>query len=214
MVTNYLQLIERRYGSSIDDDGRAFIGYAVDGAKRMKVLIRDLLDLYRAGTEATSFRAVSATSILQNALANLKTAIDESGAEVTAEPLPIVIVDPVLITQVFQNLIANAVKFQKNDVPKVHISAEHTGEDWIFSVRDNGVGIEERHLERIFRIFERLHTTDEYSGSGIGLAVTKKIVERHGGKVWVESQPGMGSTFHFSICAEKASANAANNGQV
>lgn len=209
MVSSYLQLVERRYAASLDDDGREFIGFAVDGATRMKALIKDLLTFSRAGTNATSLRAVSGDSVLQNALDNLRTAIDESGAEITVEPLPTVVVDPVLFTQVFQNLIANAIKFQKGAAPCIHISVERVAEDWIFAVRDNGIGIEQRHLDRIFRIFERLHDNEEYAGSGIGLAVTKKIVERHGGTMWVESQPGTGSTFYFTISAEMSLANAA-----
>jgi PAS domain S-box-containing protein len=212
MVTNYLQLIERRYSALLDDDGQEFIRYAVDGAKRMRALIKDLLDFSRAGTKVANPSAVAAGSLLQGALANLKTAIDESGARITADPLPTVAVDPVLITQVFQNLIANAIKFQKDTAPVVHVSAERQGAEWIFSIYDNGIGIEARHLDRIFRIFERLHTTEKYSGSGIGLAIARKIVERHGGRIWVESQPGTGSTFYFSIAAEAALANAAKSG--
>lgn len=210
MVTNYLQLIERRYNDRLDDDGREFIHYAVDGARRMKVLIKDLLDFSRTGAGTTNRQAVQAGSLLGNALSNLKTAIEESGAQITNDPLPVVAVDPVLFTQVFQNLIANAIKFQNDAAPRVHISAERKARDWVFSVQDNGIGIDPHHRERIFRIFERLHTSEEYSGSGIGLAITRKIVEGHGGRIWVESQPGTGSTFHFSISAEMETANAAN----
>ncbi len=206
MVTSYLQLIERRYADRLDENGKEFIGFAVDGAKRMKALIKDLLELSRAGTYTTKFREVDARSVFENAVDNLKTAIEESGARITADPLPTIVGDPVLLTQVFQNLIANAIKFQKDGAPRAHISAEQQGAVWIFSIRDNGIGIESQHQDRIFRIFERLHPTEEYSGSGIGLAITRKIVERHGGKIWVESQPGTGSTFHFSICAEMAMA--------
>jgi PAS domain S-box-containing protein len=205
MVTGYLQLVERRYASMIDDQGREFITYAVDGARRMQALIRDLLEFSRAGTDPANFRTIEAGSLLEDALDNLKTAIDETGAEITSDPLPSITVDPVLLTQVFQNLIANAIKFQKDSAPRVHISAKQEGTNWILSVRDNGIGIEPRHLEKIFQIFERLHGSEEYSGSGIGLAITKKIVERHGGKIWVESQPGAGSTFLFSLSTEPAS---------
>jgi PAS domain S-box-containing protein len=210
MVTNYLQLIERRYGAQLDADGKEFIGFAVDGAKRMRALIRDLLEFSRAGTNPANVRAVSADSVLQNALDNLKAAIDESNAQITVDPLPGIMVDPVLFAQVFQNLIANAIKFQKEKSPPIHISARREADEWIFSVRDKGIGIESRHLNRIFRIFERLHTSEEYSGSGIGLAVTRKIVERHGGRIWVESQPGEGSTFYFALPAKVGIANAAN----
>jgi PAS domain S-box-containing protein len=205
MVTSYLQLIERRYNDSLDDDGREFIHFAVDGAKRMKVLIKDLLEFSRTGTDAANRVFVDASILLGNALANLKTAIDESGAQITSDPLPVVAADPVLFTQVFQNLIANAIKFQKDTAPCVHISAHRHAQEWIFSVQDNGIGIEPHHRDRIFRIFERLHNSEQYSGSGIGLAITRKIVERHGGRIWVEPQRGTGSTFRFSISTELAS---------
>jgi len=202
MVTGYLQLIERRYSERLDASGKEFIDFAVDGAKRMKVLIRDLLEFSRAGTHAASFREIDMRAIVDNALHNLKTAIDESAVGITVDPLPTVVGDPVLLTQVFQNLIANAIKFQKDTTPHVHVSAQRSGSEWIFSVRDNGIGIESRHLERIFRIFERLHSIEAYTGSGIGLAITRKIVERHQGRIWVESQPGSGSIFFFSLPAE------------
>ena len=202
MVTGYLQLIERRYGDRLDSSGKEFIEFAIDGARRMKTLIRDLLEFSRAGTNAANFHEIDTAAILGNALHNLKTAIDETQALITCDPLPVIVGDPMLLTQVFQNLIANAIKFQADRSPCIHISAEHQGADWIFSVRDNGIGIESRHLDRIFRIFERLHSIEEYSGSGIGLAITKKIVERHRGKIWVESEPGAGSAFFFSLSAE------------
>lgn len=202
MVTGYLQLVERRYAAHLDEDGKQFISFAVSGARRMKALIRDLLEFSRAGTYTAKFREVPISSILQNALINLKTAIDESGSQITSDPLPAIVCDPVLLTQVFQNLIANAIKFHRGAAPGIHISARQVDSEWIFSVRDNGIGIESRHLERIFRIFERLHSIEEYSGSGIGLAITQKIVERHRGKIWVESQPDAGSTFFFSLAAE------------
>jgi light-regulated signal transduction histidine kinase (bacteriophytochrome) len=212
MMTSFLQLIERRYSALLDDDGRDFIRFAVDGATRMRALINGLLDLSRAGSGAGNLFAVSADSLLQNALDNLKTAIDESAARVTAGPLPTIVADPILLTQVFQNLIGNAIKFHKQGAPCVHISALRQAGDWIFSVHDNGIGIDARHFDQVFKIFERLHSSEEFSGSGIGLAVTRKIVERHGGKIWVESQPGTGSTFYFSIAAETALASAANSG--
>jgi PAS domain S-box-containing protein len=211
MVTSYLQLVERRYNDRLDDDGREFIHFAVDGAKRMKALIKDLLDFSRTGTNSTNYQIVEAGLLLDNALSNLKAAIEESRAQITVDPLPTIAVDPVLFTQVFQNLIANAIKFQRDTAPRVHISVQRQGRDWIFSVKDNGIGIEPHHRDRIFRIFERLHNSEQYSGSGIGLAITRKIVERHGGRIWVESQAGTGSTFHFSISAEMATANAANS---
>jgi two-component system sensor kinase FixL len=202
MVTGYLQLIERRYADRLNEDGKEFIRFAVEGAKRMKALIRDLLEFSRAGTHAANFREIDTRVILDNALANLKTAIDESAARITCDFLPAIVGDPVLLIQVFQNLIANAIKFQKGTAPSIHISARREGREWIFSVRDNGIGIESRHLERIFRIFERLHSIEDYSGSGIGLAITRKIVERHRGRIWVESELGAGSTFFFAVSSE------------
>jgi len=208
MVTSYLQLIERRYSDRLDSDGKEFIGFAVDGAKRMKELINDLLEFSRTGTSNARFREVDAASILEHAVDNLKTAIEESSARITAGALPIIVGDPVLLTQVFQNIIANAIKFQKGSVPRVHISARHQDAEWIFTISDNGIGIKPEHVDRIFRIFERLHTSEEYPGSGIGLAITRKIVERHEGKIWVDSRPGSGSTFHFSISGGAAIAKA------
>jgi light-regulated signal transduction histidine kinase (bacteriophytochrome) len=140
-------------------------------------------------------------ALVSDALRNLKTAIDEAEARITVDPLPEVVVDPVLLTQVFQNLIANAIKFHKDAPPSINISARREGSDWVFSVRDQGIGIDARHQDRIFQIFERLHPIEEYAGSGIGLSIAKKIVERHGGRIWVESQPGTGSSFNFSISA-------------
>jgi PAS domain S-box-containing protein len=207
MVTSYLGLVERRYAASLDDQGREFIAFAVDGALRMKALITDLLEFSRAGTHPASFRPIDAASVIEHVLTNLKVAVDDSGAVVTVESLPTVVADPVQLTQVFQNLIANAIKFQSHRHPVVHIAAEQRDREWIFSVRDNGIGMEARHLDRIFMMFERLNSTETYAGSGMGLAIARKIVERHGGKIWVESQPGAGSTFRFSIPAGMGAAN-------
>jgi PAS domain S-box-containing protein len=202
VVVSYLQLLERRYADRLDQDGLDFLHYAVDGATRMKQLMQDLLRLSRAGTQAVDFRQVAAGTLLEMAKENLKAAIDESSAVITTDALPPVVADAGLLTQVFQNLIANAIKFQTRGVqPRIHVSAAPQGSGWVFSVRDNGIGIEPRHAERIFRMFERLHGNDEYPGSGIGLAIAQRIVERHGGRIWVESTPGDGSTFHFSLPA-------------
>ncbi len=201
MVASYLQLIERRYAALLDEEGREFIAFAVDGAKRMKAMIQGLLELSRAGGCTPKPQMAEGGALVSAALHNLKTAIDEAEASITVDPLPELVVDPVLLTQVFQNLIANAIKFHKDAPPSVNISARREGSDWVFSVRDHGIGIEARHQDRIFQIFERLHPIEEYSGSGIGLSIAKKIVERHGGKIWVESQPGTGSSFYFSINA-------------
>jgi PAS domain S-box-containing protein len=200
MVTSYLQLLERRYRGKLDQDADDFIAYAVDGATRMHLLINDLLTYSRVSTRAKPFEPTNCSDILSHALSNLGVAIEESEATITFDDLPIVEADATQLTQVFQNLISNAIKFHKKDVPPcIHVSAERQEDGWRFSVRDNGIGIAAEHTERIFLIFQRLHTREEYPGTGIGLAVCKKIVERHNGRLWVESKPGEGSTFYFTI---------------
>jgi light-regulated signal transduction histidine kinase (bacteriophytochrome) len=199
MVSSYLELLERRYRDRLDAEANEFIHYAVDGAKRMKSLIQDLLSFSRAGTQTLQLRASSGRAILENALVNLKVAIEQTRSEITSDPLPEIAADPSLLGAVFQNLIGNAMKFQKDRQPHVHICAQHSGTDWIFSVRDNGIGIEPRHADRVFRIFERLHGPEQYAGTGVGLAISQRIVERHGGKIWLESKLGVGTTFFFSI---------------
>jgi PAS domain S-box-containing protein len=200
MVTSYLQLLERRYKGRLDQDADDFITYAVDGAARMHMLINDLLTYSRVSTRAKSFEPTDCSGILNHALSNLRVASEESEATITFDDLPVVEADATQLTQVFQNLISNAIKFHKTDIPPcIHVSAERQGDEWLFSVRDNGIGIAPEHIERIFLIFQRLHTREEYPGTGIGLAVCKKIVERHNGRIWVESKPGEGSTFYFTI---------------
>jgi PAS domain S-box-containing protein len=200
MVTSYLQLLERRYRGRLDQDADDFITYAVDGASRMRMLINDLLTYSRVSTRAKPFEPTDCSEILNHALSNLRVASEENEATITFDHLPIVEVDATQLTQVFQNLISNAIKFHRADVPPcIHVSAERQGDEWRFSVRDNGIGIAPEHSERIFLIFQRLHTREEYPGTGIGLAVCKKIVERHNGRIWVESIPGGGSTFYFTI---------------
>lgn len=199
MVRSYLQLLERRYKEQLDADAREFIAYAVDGATRMQNLISALLSYSRVGTRGKPFEPTDCSMVLERVLDNLKVAIEESNAVVTHDPLPTVMADNVQLAQVFQNLIGNAVKFHGERPPAVHVGAQRGKGEWIFSVRDNGIGIDPQHFERIFLIFQRLHSQDEYPGAGIGLAVCKKIVERHGGRIWVESQPGAGSTFYFTI---------------
>jgi PAS domain S-box-containing protein len=202
MVTSYLQLLERRYRGKLDKAADDFITYAVDGATRMHGLIADLLAYSRVSTHAKPFESTDCSDVLNHALSNLEVAIEESEATITFDDLPTVEVDATQLTQVFQNLIGNAIKFHQKDVPPcIHISVEHQGDEWCFSVRDNGIGIAPEHTERIFLIFQRLYTREEYPGTGIGLAVCKKIVERHGGRIWVESKPGEGSTFYFTITA-------------
>jgi PAS domain S-box-containing protein len=199
MVSSYVQLLARRYSGKLDSDADEFIAFAVDGAKRMQNMINDLLAFSRVTTKGHEFKPVEADTALKLALANLKVAIEESQASVTFDPLPVVNADSAQLTQLFQNLIGNAIKFRRKEPPQVHVSVEKRAKDWEFSVRDNGIGIEPQHLERIFVIFQRLHTAAQFPGTGIGLAICKKIAERHGGNLWVSSQPGVGSTFHFTI---------------
>ena len=199
MVSSYLQLLEKRYEGKLDADADEFIAYAVDGATRMSRLIHDLLEYSRVGTRGKPFEATDCGEACDEALDNLKTAIEESGAEVTRDSLPTVLVDQQQLIQLFQNLLGNAIKFRGEEAPTVHISAEENHNQWKFSVRDNGIGIDPEYAERIFVIFQRLHGMSEYPGTGIGLAICKKIVERHGGKIWMESQPGKGSTFYFTL---------------
>ena len=199
MVSSYTQLLARRYQAQLDADANEFIAFAVDGANRMQRLINDLLTYSRVGTHGKGFESTDCTAVLEQALANLKAAIEQSDAVVTHDPLPTVMADNLQLVQLFQNLIGNAIKFHGEEPPRVHVSAEQKGNEWVFSVRDNGIGIDPRYTERLFILFQRLHTREEYPGTGIGLAICKKIAERHGGRIWVESQPGMGSTFYFTI---------------
>jgi PAS domain S-box-containing protein len=199
MVSSYVQLLARRYEGKLDHDADDFIGYAVDGANRMQTLIDDLLIFSRVGTQSKPFEPTNCETVLEHVLTNLKMAIEDSYAMITHDPLPTIMADGSQFTQLLQNLVSNAIKFQGEEPPHIHISAEQKGDEWEFSVADNGIGIKPEFFERIFVIFQRLHGRDEYSGTGIGLAVCKKIVERHGGRIWVESEPGEGTTFFFTI---------------
>jgi signal transduction histidine kinase len=199
MVASYTQLLAKRYKDGLDADAHEFIAYAVDGATRMQTLINDLLAYSRVGTRGQPFEPSNCETVLDQALVNLKVAIEERGAVVTHDPLPTVMTDPTQLWQVFQNLIGNAIKFRSDKPPEVHIGAERQDGGWLFYVRDNGIGIDPQYADRIFVIFKRLHNKAEYPGTGIGLAICKKIVERHGGRIWVESVPGMGATFYFTI---------------
>ena len=199
MVSSYMQLLSRRYKGKLDSNADEFIAFAVDGAKRMQQLINDMLAFSRVATTGREFKPVEADAALKQALSNLKAAVEESHANVTFDPLPVVTADSGQLTQLFQNLIGNAIKFRRQEPPRIHVSAERRAKEWVFSVRDNGIGIEPQHLDRIFVIFQRLHTAAEFPGTGIGLAICKKIAERHGGHLWVTSEPGAGSVFYFSI---------------
>jgi PAS domain S-box-containing protein len=199
MVVSYLQLLERRHSQHLSPDAHEFIGYAVDGARRMQALINDLLDYSRVGTRGKAFGPVDCDKVVRNALRNLQVAVEEVGAEVTVETLPTIQGDVSQIGRLFQNLIGNALKFHGADAPVVRVGVEERNDSWLFSVRDNGIGIAPEHQERIFAVFQRLHSRTEYPGTGIGLAICKKIVERHGGQIRVESAVGQGSTFTFSI---------------
>ena len=199
MITSYLQLLEFRYKGKLDDDADEFIKYAVDSAIRMQELIDGLLAYSRIGTHGKPFELVDCTAIFNRTLDDLKMAIEESGAIITNDPLPIVTADDMQIGQLYQNLIGNAIKFHGEEPPLIHVSAMQGNNEWVFSVDDNGIGIEPEYVDNIFTIFKRLHSTMKYPGTGIGLALSKKIVERHGGRIWVESEPGKGSTFYFTI---------------
>jgi PAS domain S-box-containing protein len=200
MVSSYTQLLAKRYQGRLDSDADEFIAFAVDGCNHMQRLIRDLLAYSRAGTNGKELREVSCDDALQAALTNLRMTIEQSGAVVTHDSLPAVRTDETQLTQVFQNLVGNAIKYHGAEAPRVHVSAARTdGNEWIFSVRDNGLGIDPQYFEKIFILFQRLHGRAEFEGTGIGLAICKKILERLDGRIWVESQPEKGSTFYFAL---------------
>lgn len=199
MVTSYLQLLERRYKGKLDADADEFIDFAVDGASRMKSLIEDLLAYSRVGTRGKEFEPIASEVIFEQALSNLQISIEENDAIITHDPLPTIMADDVQLEQLFRNLIDNAIKFRSQARLEIHVGAERKDGQWYFSVQDNGIGIDPQYAERIFIIFQRLHTREEYPGTGIGLAICKRIVERHGGRIWVESEAGKGATFFFTI---------------
>ena len=204
MVASYVGLLERRYRGRLDSDADDFIEFAVDGARRMQALLNGLLDLSRVGTRGRELEATESDAALRDALINLEQAIGEAGAEVLHEPLPTVLGDRIQLTQLFQNLVSNAVKFNANDRPRVTVSASRSGSMWEFAVADNGIGIDPAHFDRVFQVFQRLHTRDAYEGTGIGLSVCRKIAERHGGTIWPESATGQGTTFRFTLKAVEA----------
>jgi light-regulated signal transduction histidine kinase (bacteriophytochrome) len=203
MVASFTQLLGKRYRGQLDQDAHEFIDYAVDGAHRMQRLINDLLAYSRVGTRGISLELLDCNVIFRQARENLGKAVEESGALVFQDSLPEVKGDEVQLLQLFQNLLANAIKFRGPEPPQIQVSAEQRGQEWVFSIRDNGIGIAPEHQKRIFSIFQRLHHRSEYPGTGIGLAICNKIVERHGGRIWVESRVGEGSTFYFTIPGEE-----------
>ena len=201
MVTSYTRLLARRYKGKLDADAEDFINFAIDGASRMEQLIQDLLVYSRVGIRDLFFKPTDCEVVLSQALGNLQAALEESAAVITHDSLPVVKGDATQLVQIFQNLIGNAIKFRVDKAPRVHVSAEDKGDEWVFSVQDNGIGIDPQYRDRIFVVFQRLHSREEYPGNGIGLAICKKILDNHAGRIWMSSQPGKGSTFYFSLPA-------------
>ncbi len=199
MVSSYLRLIERRYGDELDADGREFIEFAVDGAERMRDMINGLLEYSRIDSQGDPFEPVDLNAILADVLTDLQVMIDGTDAEITTESLPTVEGDASQLRQLFQNLVSNAIEYCGDDPPRVHVSAERDGQTWRIAVRDNGIGIDPDDAERVFEVFQRLHSREEYDGTGIGLALCRRIVERHGGEIGVDSEPGGGSTFTVTL---------------
>lgn len=200
MVSSFTQLLARRYKGRLDEDADEFIRYASQGAETMQAMIRDLLAYARLSASAPSPRPVALDTALDAALANLRAALEEVRPELRREALPTVLGEPGQLTQLFQNLVGNALKFRvPHRPPEISVGARREGESWHCWVQDNGIGLDSRHAQQIFTIFQRLHGREEFPGSGIGLAFCKRIVERHGGRIWVESTPGLGATFHFTL---------------
>ncbi len=205
LIIGYMDLLRDSLGSSINDDDREFMTHAQDGASRMKALIRDLLDYSRITSQGQPFEPRDFNDLLAHALHHLSRKLKDSGGEVAASPLPVLAVDPGQALRLLENLIGNAVKYRKPDVPpRIRVEARDDGADWVFSVRDNGIGVPPGEEEKIFAMFQRLHNQDEYEGTGIGLAVCQRIVNRHGGRLWVERNDGDGSTFLFTLPKERA----------
>jgi light-regulated signal transduction histidine kinase (bacteriophytochrome) len=199
MMASFAQLLAKRYKGQLDADADEFIGYIVEGAARMQRLINDILTYSRVDRRGQAFAPTDCADVVAMVCTNLRATIEECGAAIIADPLPVVMADETQLVQLFQNLLGNAIKFRGDTPVCIHIRAERRGDDWLFWVQDNGIGIEPQYVERIFLIFQRLHGRGRYPGTGIGLAVAKKIVERHGGRIWVESEPGKGSIFYFTL---------------
>ncbi|MBI4370347.1 MAG: PAS domain S-box protein [Elusimicrobia bacterium] len=201
VIASYIQLLNKRYRNRLDKDADEFIAYAVDGATRLQTLIRDLLDYSRLNTQTKPLESVNCQALMKKVLDNLKTTIEESGANITCGALPVITADQTQMARLFQNLLINAIKYRSREPLKIAISAQKIAKLWKFSIKDNGIGMDPKHLKRIFGVFVRLHTINEYPGTGIGLAICKKIIARHGGRIWAESAPGQGSSFHCTIPA-------------
>jgi len=199
MVSSYCQLLKKRYYDKLEGDACEFIEFAVDGAQRMQTLIEDLLTYSRVGTRGEPFEVTDCNEVMETVTSNLQIAIEESAADIKCNKLPVTIADRTQLVQLFQNLICNAIKFRNGDIPKIRIHSKKENGRWVFSIKDNGIGIEAEFKQRIFEIFQRLHSKDKYPGTGIGLAICKKIVERHNGEIWLESQSDKGSTFYFTL---------------
>ena len=200
MIASYTQLLAKRCKGKIDQDADDFISYAVDGANRMQKLINDLLEYSRVISRGKPSEPVDCELLVRQAMENLRLTITENNAVITHSKLPVITADSSQLVQAFQNLLNNAIKFKRPDnPPQIHINVQENDEEWLISVKDNGIGIENQYFERIFVIFQRLHSRREYAGNGIGLSVCKKIIERHGGKIWIESEVGKGTTFFFTI---------------
>jgi chemotaxis family two-component system sensor kinase Cph1 len=202
IVASYVQFLEMRYAEELDQDAKEYIAFAVDGVQHMQRLIDDLLNYSRVGTKGKEFQLTDLEAVFQRAIANLQSRIIESSAVITSDPLPQALGDPTQLVQLFQNLIGNAIKFRGDEPPEIHVGVQQVDDNWLFAIEDNGIGIDPQFSDRIFVIFQRLHTRDEYPGSGMGLAICKKIIERHRGRIWVESQEGQGATFYFTIPVE------------
>lgn len=199
MISSYTQIIARKYGNKLDEKGHQYIGFAVDGAQRMQALINGLLDYSRVGSRGAELQAVDMNKVMDTVMTNMHVSAERARATITVGEMPPVLGDEQQLVQAFQNLLSNALKFRGEKTPEIEIGVRRKKKEYVFSIRDNGIGIDQRHFERMFVVFQRLHTREEYAGHGIGLAITKRIVERHGGRMWVESAPGQGSTFFLTL---------------
>lgn len=199
MVASYCELLQRRYAGKLDSDADEFLSFAVDGASRMRALIQDLLRLARLSAHDMVWQAVDCNAVLERVRLDLKAAIDESQAQISSDPLPVISGDGTQIAQLFLNLLGNAIKFRGQAAPRVHVSAEDAGKEWRFAVQDNGIGIKPQHHDQVFTIFRRLHGRDAYPGTGVGLSLCKKIAERHGGRIWVDPAVEAGTRFCVTI---------------